>query len=463
MARLGEQLAAAGVVSTDKVEQALRAQVVWGARLGTNLIELGCIDLDELSRMLGQQRGVPAALARHFDKSDPDLQAQLPVEIAKQFCVVPLVRLSPERIAVVAVDPLPPAALVALANVYGVNALTGVVTSVAAEMRVLYHLERVYKIPRATRYLRSKNASRTMEFPAFDNVPVEIDIDTDLAVPIEIDQSSFPTGRAERSSIPPGLGSADDVALMIDIAIDAATTPSVDESEPKGRERRTYVRTLADQVEPITGEEKTAPIVSRTLTPNRDATAGALGRIAIRRLAVPAAAVNAATTPPLTGGRVGGATSLSDAMRAIRRGPNRDRVADLVIETLEQFVTDCEAALLLVIRGDIAIGWKHFSRSMAGTTEIAVPLDQSGLVPTVIARNQSARCDVTDLGTIDRALLRALGTDEGDLAIVPIAIGDQVMCLLATATDPSAEIDGIESIAAAAGAAFVRLIRDASR
>src|SRR6185436_14638383 len=106
MARLGEQLIASGVVSADKVEQALRAQVVWGARLGTNLIELGCIDLDELSRALGQLHGLPAALARHFDRADPELQAQLPAELAKHFHVVPLVRLSQDRIAVVALDPL---------------------------------------------------------------------------------------------------------------------------------------------------------------------------------------------------------------------------------------------------------------------------------------------------------------------------------------------------------------------
>jgi len=136
MARLGEQLTAMELVSPDVVEQALRAQVVWGGRPGTNPIETGTIDLDDLSRALGQLHGVPAALARHFDKADPELQAQLSMEVARKFSVIPLVRLSPERIAVVAIDPLRREALEALAAAYRVDPRDGIVSSGAAEMRV---------------------------------------------------------------------------------------------------------------------------------------------------------------------------------------------------------------------------------------------------------------------------------------------------------------------------------------
>ena len=58
MARLGELLVAAGLLTTDQVDRALRAQVMWGARLGTNLIELGFIDLDTLSTVLAQQHSL---------------------------------------------------------------------------------------------------------------------------------------------------------------------------------------------------------------------------------------------------------------------------------------------------------------------------------------------------------------------------------------------------------------------
>ncbi|HET9990343.1 MAG TPA: hypothetical protein VFQ65_17550, partial [Kofleriaceae bacterium] len=84
MPRLGELLVGAGGLDAEELEQALRAQVAWGGRLGTNLIELGFIDLDELSRVLGKLRGMPAAQARHFEKSDVALQQLLPAELAEK-------------------------------------------------------------------------------------------------------------------------------------------------------------------------------------------------------------------------------------------------------------------------------------------------------------------------------------------------------------------------------------------
>lgn len=466
MARLGEQLTNAGLVSAEKVEQALRAQVVWGGRLGTNLIELGCIDIDELSRALGQQHAIPAALARHFERADPELQAKLTADLAQQYMVVPLVRLSDERIAVVAIDPLGPHALAALARVYGVDPKHGIVSSVAAEMRVLYYLERVYKIARPARYLRTKNAGATMEFPAFDNVPVEIDDSSEHAIPIEIDQTVQPTARA---MTPEEIGNAREIAAQIDHAIDAVTLPRDD--EPHGRARRTYLRTLADAVEPIRGDEETLPVANRALGPDApvegerpnapEGATPALGRIAIRRVAVHASEL--APVASSTGSIPIIPTNFVDATRAIKRGPNRDRVVDLLLESIERFVPSCQAAMLLVIRGDVAIGWKHFSRAGAGTIDIAVPLDQSGLVPAAISTKHASRETSAALGAIDGRLLRAMGCEAGDLVCVPISIANRVMCVLACALEDHAEASPVESVAAATAAAFARLIRDASR
>jgi hypothetical protein len=520
MARLGEQLIAAGVVSADKVEQALRAAVVWGGRLGTNLIELGCIDLDELSRALGQRHGMAAALNRHFERADPELQALLPVELAKQFSVVPIVRLSPERIAVVALDPLGADARTALASVYGVDANSGIVASVAAEMRVLYHLERVYKLPRPARFLRSKGGGNVTPFPAFDlsfelDVEVEPEIVEELA-PIDVDISI-----ADSQQIPQ-VDAAEGAALL-DQAI--KTTPDV-APEIGGRERRTYLRTLADdvpppaakpaakpaivQIPPKVEKPKTAPVptieidepapttpapatTTKPATPTKPdpapptkpvldaptmqapsfdaptvsapaATAAALRALdspttsTLARLQIRRVAVNTTDAKPIV------PTNFVDSTRAIKRGPNRDRVAELVIETLDKFVPSCNAALMLVIRGGVAIGWKHFSRASDGNPEVAVPLDQEGMVPDAIGRKAPCRSAAEDLAALDGLLLRAVGNGEdSELVVVPIMIADQVMCVLAAATAPSAEIAPLEAIASAAGTAFARLIRDASR
>lgn len=434
MPRLGELLRAEQLIDTDRLDQALRTQVVWGGRLGTNLIELGAIDLDTLTRILGQQHAVPAALARHFDKADPELQALLPAELARQFSVVPLVRLSPARVAVVSVDPLSKAALEAVAAVYGVDPREGIVYSVAAEMRVLYHLERVYKIERPTRYKRSRG--KTIPPVPFDSIPVEVDSDSDLAIPISVDESAHPTGRAELAD---QVGSADDIAAMIDQAIENVIVPTPDAAQPLGRDRRTYVRTLGDH--------------------DDEGRAELLGRIAIKRVTVSTSAptMKLETVPPAA------PMSLVDAARAIKRGPNRDRVAQLVIEALEHFVPACDAALLLVIRGELAIGWKHFARGHDTTPEIGVPLDQPGLVADAFERGQPLRGRADDLRPIDRLLLREMGSEHTELVVAPVLIGTRVMCLVAAATEADADAAPVEAVASAAGAAFARLIRNASR
>lgn len=454
MARLGEQLTAMELVSPDKLDQALRAQVVWGGRLGTNLVELGAVDLDDLSRALGQLHGVPAALARHFDKADPELQAKLPVNVAKRFCVLPLVRLSPERIAVVSLDPLRKEALETIAAVYEVDPRDGIVYSVAAELRVLYHLERVYKIPRTSRYLRAKGSTVP---PAFEvDIEVSFESISEVDVPLQPVASAPSPGPAvsgAEAELAEMGSTADEFAAMIDLAIDNVVEPTPDDNEPHGRDRRTYLRTL--------GDEADADADAGSLEPGKTEK---LGRIAIKRVVVtPAAPVMPAITEAPAIIPSGRPTSLAQALRAIKRGTHRDHVAELVVETLEQFVPACDAALLLVVRGAVAIGWKHFARGRESAPEVAVPLDQPGIVPAVIANQQIGRCATDDLGPIDSLLMRELGGIDSDLVVAPILIGSRVMCLVAASTERGTDTSPVDAIATAAGAAFARLIRDASR
>ena len=80
--RLGELLVQAGLLSRQQIEQALRGQVMWGGRLGTNLVELQLLDLDTLSRVLARQHALPAAFAVHFEAADRALaRAKIPDSI----------------------------------------------------------------------------------------------------------------------------------------------------------------------------------------------------------------------------------------------------------------------------------------------------------------------------------------------------------------------------------------------
>lgn len=71
MSRLGELLVAEKLVTPAQVEEALETQVVHGGRLGTNLVELGFLQENDLARVLGRQHNLPYAAGEMI----PDPQA----------------------------------------------------------------------------------------------------------------------------------------------------------------------------------------------------------------------------------------------------------------------------------------------------------------------------------------------------------------------------------------------------
>ncbi|MCC6334229.1 MAG: general secretion pathway protein GspE [Myxococcales bacterium] len=71
MARLGELLIQEKLVTPEQIEEALETQVVHGGRLGTNLVELGFLQENDLARVLGRQHNLPYAAGEMV----PDPQA----------------------------------------------------------------------------------------------------------------------------------------------------------------------------------------------------------------------------------------------------------------------------------------------------------------------------------------------------------------------------------------------------
>jgi hypothetical protein len=472
MPRLGELLVAGGLLTPEQVEQALRAQVMWGGRLGTNLVELHFLELDALSTALGRQHHLPAVLARHFEKADPMLQRMLSADFAERFSCVPVLRMGPERhIVIAAIAPLLPRQLAIIADELAVD-IHKLVPAIAPELRIRYQLERVYNIRRAARFLRARGKS-IPPFPDFHVPPIYAELEPELlpALPTSTQEMELyrpgdplpepgpPPEPDERDTDAWPKAALDDDDDLIPVEVVAPGDPGHSEEEledlslraqlddepapgdpteasgatPSGRERRTYVRTLADA--PSNDSERQA----------------LLGRIAIRKVAVGSAP------------RVMAGATLGEATRAIRRSTGRDRVVELVIDTLERFAPACEAAILLVMRGATAIGWKGFLRGGGALGEIAVPMEDGGLVPRAVELNVTLRKPCAELDALDRLLLASLGKQAGDLVVVPISIGEQVMCVIAIATAENAPLASAEPIAAAAGAAFARLMRDASR
>jgi hypothetical protein len=142
--RIGELLVQAGACSTAAVREALQNQVVFGGRLGTNLLELGAVTEQALADALHRRHGVRAVCG---DLTlDPAALRLLPRALADRHEVVPWA-LTDRRLMLIACDPSNLRALDELAFATGRE----VMPLVAAEARVWALLRRAYGIVRELR------------------------------------------------------------------------------------------------------------------------------------------------------------------------------------------------------------------------------------------------------------------------------------------------------------------------
>jgi hypothetical protein len=105
--RIGERLVAEGHLSPDGLEEALDWQVLYGGRLGTNLLELHLVDEEQLARVLGKQLGCEVAwgdlqidptLLRLVPKHVADRQELVPWKLDRRRVKLLVTEIHPERI-----------------------------------------------------------------------------------------------------------------------------------------------------------------------------------------------------------------------------------------------------------------------------------------------------------------------------------------------------------------------------
>lgn len=165
--KLGTLLLRNAAIGLSQLEAALRNQVLYGGRLGTNLVELGFIDLEMLSTYLAELTGFPIATPALLDDADKALLDKLGSDEAHRLRAVPLGVLAARpgargddaeaaaeaggTIAVALVDPQDAHAIAQLEARLGAK----VTPYVVPELRALYYLERHFGTPRRARFIRS--------------------------------------------------------------------------------------------------------------------------------------------------------------------------------------------------------------------------------------------------------------------------------------------------------------------
>ncbi len=116
--KLGTLLIRDRVITLDQLEAALRAQVLFGGKLGSNLVELGSITADQLAVYLGKTLSLPAATREVFEAAEPAARTTLSADVARILVAYPL-RLVRGTLVVAVANPSDKAMMDALARATG--------------------------------------------------------------------------------------------------------------------------------------------------------------------------------------------------------------------------------------------------------------------------------------------------------------------------------------------------------
>ncbi len=148
MPLLGEMLVNDKVITKKQLEEGIQNQVIFGGRLGTNLVELEYVDEQTLTKYLAKKHGVPTVAWRSLNRIKPDVLQMFTQKLAKSTESFP-VKAEGKDLFVVMADP---GNLEAIQEI-GFATQKRVKPLVLPEIRVFDLLTRFYNIGRELRYI----------------------------------------------------------------------------------------------------------------------------------------------------------------------------------------------------------------------------------------------------------------------------------------------------------------------
>lgn len=153
--KLGELLIQHNLINRAQLEEALQAQVIFGGKLGTILIEMGLISEKTLAKALSKLLGFPCAQPGQL-QNIPDQVIQIISEkLAEKHKVVPI-SVSGRKLTLAMADPQDLKAVDEIAFRTGYI----IVPVLALEVRLVMALEKYYDIKRTMRYIAPPKSVR---------------------------------------------------------------------------------------------------------------------------------------------------------------------------------------------------------------------------------------------------------------------------------------------------------------
>lgn len=159
--KLTQYLIDKGYVNEEQCSEALQRQVIFGGRVGTNLLELFYINEDQLLEALSQTLNLSVADPDKLQEIDPSVIQLIPEDLAQKYKVIPFE--SPKgRIHLAMIDPTN------MEAIDEISFITGKVIKpfITTEMKMGFLLQKNYSIRRERRFISvpEEERKRRMEW-----------------------------------------------------------------------------------------------------------------------------------------------------------------------------------------------------------------------------------------------------------------------------------------------------------
>lgn len=163
--KLGELLVHNKLLTREQLEEALQAQVIFGGKLGTILIEMGLISEHVLAGALSKLLKIPCAKPGELQKVPADIIRVFSPAMAEKYQAVPMA-LNGRKLTLAMADPHD------LKMIDEISFRTGYIVRpvLGLEVRLVFALERHYGIRRTMRYIPPPNQVR-QELDQLDGSP----------------------------------------------------------------------------------------------------------------------------------------------------------------------------------------------------------------------------------------------------------------------------------------------------
>ncbi len=427
--KLGEMLVRDGRLTPEALERIVAQQAHEGGRIGSLLVAENLISAETLTVYLGLELGIPIATGATFERCKRSAVRLLSPEQAARFRCIPIV--IQEQTLIVAVDD--PHDMQVLDQI---STSTGyrVIPRVAPEIRIHYYLERFYGIPQPERFANLPDMRGDASPEAQDHslpAPPLPGLPPQVAEPLAAPNPA-PAIRSKRNSEPP--------PPIPKRAVNLAAIPEhVDPADTEGHEALEL--DAADLVEELEADDDELADTAPTADQPKDA-------------ATDETDVQEAPPQPI---------SYDEAIAIISETKRRGDIADAMLAHAAGIF---DLATLLLVRDDIAFGWKGFGPGIDGDRieTLLMPLDSPSVLHFALESDEKHFRGRAFPSTLHSHWFRILRTTIPDFSVVVVcAIGKRVVNLLyghkSDGTDISDEqMDDLDSLMREASSAYVRLI-----